>query len=52
MEAVIEKECSALGGLFQTIISDMKVSDWEGSGGPGAGKPSTNLCWVNFTSTT
>ncbi|XP_073086153.1 uncharacterized protein [Manis javanica] len=24
MEAVIEKECSALGGLFQTIISDMK----------------------------
>lgn len=25
MEAVIEKECSALGGLFQTIISDMKV---------------------------
>ncbi|EOB02264.1 Metastasis suppressor protein 1 [Anas platyrhynchos] len=26
MEAVIEKECSALGGLFQTIISDMKVA--------------------------
>lgn len=25
MEAVIEKECSALGGLFQTIIADMKV---------------------------
>uniref|UniRef100_A0ABI7YM54 MTSS I-BAR domain containing 1 n=1 Tax=Felis catus TaxID=9685 RepID=A0ABI7YM54_FELCA len=25
MEAVIEKECSALGGLFQTIISDMKA---------------------------
>ncbi|XP_077349442.1 protein MTSS 1 isoform X7 [Lithobates pipiens] len=31
MEAVIEKECSALGGLFQTIISDMKASYpvWE-----------------------
>lgn len=26
MEAVIEKECSALGGLFQTLIGDMKVS--------------------------
>ncbi|KAM8966416.1 protein MTSS 1 isoform 2-T2 [Pelodytes ibericus] len=31
MEAVIEKECSALGGLFQNIISDMKGSYpvWE-----------------------
>ncbi|XP_043922535.1 protein MTSS 1 isoform X2 [Protopterus annectens] len=31
MEAVIEKECSALGGLFQTIICDMKGSYpvWE-----------------------
>ncbi|KAG8441632.1 hypothetical protein GDO86_010715 [Hymenochirus boettgeri] len=31
MEAVIEKECSALGGLFQSIISDMKGSYpvWE-----------------------
>uniref|UniRef100_A0AAR2JJ62 IMD domain-containing protein n=1 Tax=Pygocentrus nattereri TaxID=42514 RepID=A0AAR2JJ62_PYGNA len=31
MEAVIEKECSALGGLFQTIIADMKSSYpvWE-----------------------
>ncbi|XP_057196396.1 protein MTSS 1-like isoform X4 [Triplophysa rosa] len=31
MEAVIEKECSALGGLFQTIITDMKSSYpiWE-----------------------
>ncbi|XP_041423948.1 protein MTSS 1 isoform X10 [Xenopus laevis] len=31
METVIEKECSALGGLFQTIISDMKGSYpvWE-----------------------
>ncbi|XP_063087191.1 protein MTSS 1 isoform X13 [Cavia porcellus] len=31
MEAVIEKECGALGGLFQTIISDMKGSYpvWE-----------------------
>ncbi|KAJ8268328.1 hypothetical protein COCON_G00135000 [Conger conger] len=31
MEAVIEKECSALGGLFQTIIGDMKSSYpvWE-----------------------
>lgn len=30
MEAVIEKECSALGGLFQTIISDMKVRNCQG----------------------
>ncbi|XP_077207646.1 protein MTSS 1 isoform X6 [Paroedura picta] len=31
MEAVIEKECSALGGLFQTTIGDMKGSYpiWE-----------------------
>ncbi|XP_051878700.1 protein MTSS 1-like isoform X2 [Pristis pectinata] len=31
MEAVIGKECSALGGLFQTIIGDMKGSYpiWE-----------------------
>ncbi|XP_035018810.2 protein MTSS 1 isoform X5 [Hippoglossus stenolepis] len=31
MEAVIEKECSALGGLFQTVIADMKSSYpiWE-----------------------
>ncbi|XP_055359257.1 protein MTSS 1-like isoform X10 [Betta splendens] len=31
MEAVIEKECSALGGLFQTLIADMKISYpvWE-----------------------
>ncbi|XP_043972912.1 protein MTSS 1-like isoform X2 [Gambusia affinis] len=31
MEAVIEKECSALGGLFQTVIGDMKSSSpiWE-----------------------
>ncbi|XP_047216773.1 protein MTSS 1-like isoform X7 [Girardinichthys multiradiatus] len=31
MEAVIEKECSALGGLFQTVIGDMKSSCpiWE-----------------------
>lgn len=29
MEAVIEKECSALGGLFQTVIGDMKVSDFN-----------------------
>ncbi|XP_052002866.1 protein MTSS 1-like isoform X3 [Xyrauchen texanus] len=31
MEAVIEKECSALGGLFQIIITDMKSSYpiWE-----------------------
>lgn len=26
MEAVIEKECGALGGLFQVVIGDMKVS--------------------------
>ncbi|XP_029101924.1 protein MTSS 1-like isoform X5 [Scleropages formosus] len=31
MEAVMERECSALGGLFQTIIGDMKSSYpiWE-----------------------
>ncbi|XP_027867993.1 metastasis suppressor protein 1-like isoform X13 [Xiphophorus couchianus] len=31
MEAVIEKECSALGGLFHTVIGDMKSSCpiWE-----------------------
>jgi hypothetical protein len=26
MEGNIERECSALGGLFQQIINDMKVS--------------------------
>ena len=26
MEGGIEKDCTALGGLFQTIISDMRVS--------------------------
>ncbi|XP_061919380.1 protein MTSS 1-like isoform X8 [Entelurus aequoreus] len=31
MEAVIEKDCSALGGLFQTLIGDLKSSYpvWE-----------------------
>ncbi|XP_060771304.1 protein MTSS 1-like isoform X2 [Neoarius graeffei] len=31
MEAVLERECSALGGLFQTVITDMKGSYpvWE-----------------------
>ncbi|XP_056141612.1 protein MTSS 1-like [Lampris incognitus] len=31
MEAVIERECGALGGLFQTVIGDMKSSYpiWE-----------------------
>ncbi|XP_066288454.1 protein MTSS 1-like isoform X5 [Branchiostoma lanceolatum] len=31
MEANIEKECSALGGLFQTIVTDLKSSTpvWE-----------------------
>ncbi|XP_034031131.1 protein MTSS 1-like [Thalassophryne amazonica] len=31
MEAVIEKDCGALGGLFQTVIADMKSSCpiWE-----------------------
>ncbi|XP_061572416.1 protein MTSS 1-like isoform X4 [Cololabis saira] len=31
MEAVIDRECSALGGLFQTLIGDMKSSYpiWE-----------------------
>lgn len=27
MDATIERECSALGGLFQQIITDMKVSN-------------------------
>jgi len=26
MDAGMEKECSALGGLFQIIMNDMKVS--------------------------
>jgi len=26
MEGNIERECSALGGLFQQIVTDMKVS--------------------------
>lgn len=26
MEGTIEKDCSAVGGLFQSIISDMRVS--------------------------
>ncbi|XP_031734355.1 protein MTSS 1-like [Anarrhichthys ocellatus] len=26
METVMERECSALGGLFQTVIGDMKGS--------------------------
>jgi hypothetical protein len=26
MEGNVERECSALGGLFQQIINDMKVS--------------------------
>uniref|UniRef100_A0A8C7ZW39 MTSS I-BAR domain containing 1 n=1 Tax=Oryzias sinensis TaxID=183150 RepID=A0A8C7ZW39_9TELE len=34
MEAVIEKECSALGGLFQTLIGDMKVPPFAPCGGP------------------
>ncbi|KFM60911.1 Metastasis suppressor protein 1, partial [Stegodyphus mimosarum] len=31
MESLAEKECSALGGLFQFIISDLKVATpfWE-----------------------
>ncbi|KAM4629998.1 protein MTSS 1-like [Polymixia lowei] len=31
METVMERECSALGGLFQTVIGDMKSSSpvWE-----------------------
>uniref|UniRef100_A0A3Q2UDP4 IMD domain-containing protein n=1 Tax=Fundulus heteroclitus TaxID=8078 RepID=A0A3Q2UDP4_FUNHE len=31
METVMERECSALGGLFQTVIGDMKVTSagWE-----------------------
>ncbi len=31
MEANIEKECSALGGLFQAVINDMKVSIFQGN---------------------
>lgn len=27
MDATIERECSALGGLFQQIVTDMKVRD-------------------------
>uniref|UniRef100_A0A3B5MQ75 IMD domain-containing protein n=1 Tax=Xiphophorus couchianus TaxID=32473 RepID=A0A3B5MQ75_9TELE len=27
METVMERECSALGGLFQTVIGDMKVTN-------------------------
>lgn len=43
MEAVIEKECSALGGLFQTIISDMKVGRrGRGCGGRGRGRARTS----------
>lgn len=30
MDATIERECSALGGLFQQIITDMKVSNVNG----------------------
>lgn len=49
MEAVIEKECSALGGLFQTIISDMKVRGRRLRGGPGGRKPSPpHLAPPNF----
>lgn len=36
---MIEKECSALGGLFQTIISDMKVRGDEEGGGRCWGTP-------------
>lgn len=28
MEGGIDKDCSALGMLFQTIINDMRVSEW------------------------
>ena len=33
--AAMDKECSALGGLFQQVITDMKVSrlDLAGEGG-------------------
>ena len=31
MDAGIEKECSALGGLFQLIMNDMKVKTWFNS---------------------
>lgn len=36
---MIEKECSALGGLFQTIISDMKVRVCAVGVGAAEGKP-------------
>lgn len=26
MDSTLEKDCSALGGLFQAIINDMRVS--------------------------
>lgn len=35
MDAGMEKECSALGGLFQSIMNDMKVKlfiFWGGGG--------------------
>uniref|UniRef100_A0A3B3Q8R2 MTSS I-BAR domain containing 1 n=1 Tax=Paramormyrops kingsleyae TaxID=1676925 RepID=A0A3B3Q8R2_9TELE len=48
MEAVMEKECSALGGLFQTVISDMKSSYpiWEDfiSGTRDIGSALTRMC--------
>lgn len=47
MEAVIEKECSALGGLFQTIISDMKVRVWAVAVGGSLSPPGpAKLCTV------
>lgn len=32
MDAGIEKECSALGGLFQVIMNDMKVRTERSNG--------------------
>lgn len=41
MDAGIEKECSALGGLFQVIMNDMKV----GTERPNVkNKTKTNVC--------
>lgn len=44
---MIEKECSALGGLFQTIISDMKVRVWAVAVGGNLSPPGpAKLCTV------
>lgn len=41
MDAGIEKECSALGGLFQVIMNDMKVRTERSNG-----KKNELMCWT------